>query len=284
MTSVVDEQREIWDAVSAGWLRWQAVFERGAGQVTAELVRLGGVRPGQAVLDVGTGLGEPALTAAGVAGPRGRVVGLDVSPVMIALARERAAEVPAVEFVVGDVETAGLPAGGFDVVLSRWGLIFAADRVRTLRALAGLLRPHGVLAAATWAPPPAVPMISLAFRVIAERLATAPPPPGLPGPFSMSDPGQVTTELAEAGFTEITVTERQVPFVMPSVPDFVAFSRDVLPPRMRSLVRAAADPLIWHAVAEAAAAYATPDGSLDLTSTCLCVRAIAPGGGPRGER
>ncbi|MGW5686719.1 class I SAM-dependent methyltransferase [Nonomuraea sp. NPDC003754] len=274
MTSVVNEQREIWDAVSEGWRRWQNVFERGAASVSTALVRLGGLRPGQSVLDVGTGLGEPALTAAGVVGPRGRVLGIDVSPAMISAARARAAHLPFAEFVVGEVTTAALAPGAFDAVLSRWGLMFAADRAATLRALAGLLRPGGVLAAATWAPPPAVPMISLAFRVIAERLALAPPPPGLPGPFSMADPKAVAAELAEAGFTEVTVTERKVPFVMDSVSHFVAFSRDVLPPRMRSLVREAADPLIWEAVAEAAAVHARPDGSLDLTSTCLCVRGV----------
>jgi SAM-dependent methyltransferase len=272
MTAVVNDQREIWDAVSEGWLRWHEVFERGAAPVSAELLRAGGVGPGQSVLDVGTGLGEPALAAARAVGPEGRVVGVDVSPAMIAAARERGARTPAAEFVVGDVETAGLPAAGFDVVLSRWGLMFAADRVAMLRVLAGLLRPGGVLAAATWAAPPAVPLISLAFRVIAGRLALPPPPPGQPGPFTMADPVQVAGELAEAGFTGIEVTEGKAPFVMGSVADFVAFSRDVLPPRMRALVREAADPLLWDAVAEAAAAYAGPDGTLDLTSAYLCVR------------
>jgi enediyne biosynthesis protein CalE5 len=74
------EQTAVWDAVSSGWLTWADEFERAASAISAELVRLGGVRAGHSVLDFGTGLGEPALTAARMTGPTGRVVGVDLSP------------------------------------------------------------------------------------------------------------------------------------------------------------------------------------------------------------
>jgi SAM-dependent methyltransferase len=280
--AVRDEQRAIWDAVSWGWQRWQAEFERGAASVTALLLELGGVGPGQSLLDVGTGIGEPALTAAQWVAPRGRVLGIDPSPAMIAAARSRAANAGNVDFAEGDVETVPLPARSFDVALSRWALMFAADRVATLRALASLLKPGGVLAAAVWGPPRAAPMISLAFGVISERLSLEPPPRDLPGPFSMSDPAQVTAELAAAGFSDVEVQEHVVPFRLDSVTDFIGFARDVLPPRMKQLLRdrcgSVDDPGVWEAFAQAAERYVTADGGVSLPSISLCIRAVTGGG------
>ncbi|WP_040741222.1 SAM-dependent methyltransferase, partial [Nocardia tenerifensis] len=83
-------QRVTWNAISAGWLSCAEDFETGGAPVTARLLELAGVRPGHRVLDVGTGTGEPALSAAGVVGSTGAVTGIDLAPDMIARAQERA--------------------------------------------------------------------------------------------------------------------------------------------------------------------------------------------------
>ncbi|WP_328608881.1 class I SAM-dependent methyltransferase [Amycolatopsis sp. NBC_00345] len=271
-----EEQRRIWDDVSEGWARWQPAFERGAGAVTAELLRLGGVAPGQRVLDFGTGLGEPAVSAALAVAPDGLVLGVDLSPRMIELARARAAG--PVEFVAGDLDDLGLPAGGFDVVLSRWALPFLPDRVGTLRTLHRLLKPGGVLAAAVWGTPPRVPMISLAFAVVARLLELPPAPPGLPGPFALADADLARAELAEAGFGELAVTTLGAEFRLGSLDEFAGFARDVLPPRMKQLLRdrygTVAAPAVWTAFTEAAAPFATGDGVV-VPSETLCLRAVA---------
>ncbi|MGW3967459.1 class I SAM-dependent methyltransferase [Amycolatopsis sp. NPDC005003] len=272
------DQRAIWDAVSPGWQRWSAAFERGAAPVTERLLELGGVRAGQSVLDIGTGLGEPALTAAARVGPAGSVLGIDLSPVMVAAARARSAPGVPADFAVGDVETMALPARSFDVVLSRWALGFAADRVATLRAAARLLRPSGVLAAAVWGRPELVPVISLAFAVIAERFSPSGPPPG-PGPFAMADPARTAAEFAAAGFADVTVTELAVTFELDSVPAFAEFARDILPPGMVRLLAArspAERDAVWAAFAAAAARFRIPDGRVEVPATTWCVRAVAP--------
>ncbi|MEH1014701.1 class I SAM-dependent methyltransferase [Micromonospora sp. CPCC 206060] len=282
VAAIRGEQRTIWNSVAGPWQRWAPQFERGAGVVTRRLIELGGVTAGQRVLDVGTGVGEPARTAAGVVGPGGSVLAIDPAPEMIAAAQRAGADRHNLHFAVGDVETATLPLGAFDVVLSRWALMFAADRVATLRRVAGLLRPGGVLAAAVWGPPPSVPMISLGFAVISRQLALDPPPPGGPGPFSMADPTQAAEELRAAGFVEVAVEECVVPFVLDSVDEFVTFTRDVLPPRMRQLLTdrcgAVDDPQIWAAVRAEAERFVTADGTVSLPSVSLCLRAVAEGG------
>jgi SAM-dependent methyltransferase len=272
------DQRAIWDAVSPGWQRWSAAFERSAAPVTARLLELAGVRAGQSVLDIGTGLGEPALTAAAQVGAAGSVLGIDLSPVMVAAARARTAPDVRADFAVGDVETMALPPRSFDVVLSRWALGFAADRVATLRAAARLLRPSGVFAAAVWARPELVPLISLAFAVITEQFSLDRPPPG-PGPFTMADPARTQAELTAAGFTDVTVTEIAVTFDLDSVPAFAEFARDILPPGMVRLLAArspAERDAVWAAFAAAAARFRTPDGRVEVPAATWCVRAVAP--------
>jgi SAM-dependent methyltransferase len=282
--AIREQQRSVWDGVALGWRRWGPEFERGAAIVTERLLELAGAAPGQRVLDVGSGSGEPALSAARAIAPGGRVVGVDLSPAMVAAARAAAAATGTgnVEFVVGAVETAALPRRSFDVALSRWALMFAADRVELLRAVAGLLNPGAVLAAAVWAQPQRVPMISLAFRVISAHLELGPPPPG-PGPFTMSDPAAVAVELADAGFDGVELREQSVPFRLSSIDEFARFSRDVLPPGMRRVLEercgSVDDPAVWAAFRDAAREYEGPDGGVSLPSDCLCIRAVAGGAG-----
>ena len=279
-TAIREQQRDLWNGVARGWRRWSPAFERGAATVTERLLELAGAAPGHRVLDVGTGTGEPALSAGRAVGPRGRVVGVDLSPAMVAAARAAATGTENVDFVVGAVETAVLPERSFDVALSRWGLMFAADRIELLRVVAGLLKPGAVLAAAVWTEPPRVPMISLAFRVISGHLELGPPPPG-PGPFTMSDPVAAAAELEHAGFDAVEFHEHRVPFRLGSIDEFARFSRDVLPPGMRRVLEqrcgSVDDPDVWAAFRDAAREYETPDGAVSLTSDCLCIRAVTGG-------
>ncbi|MGW3773351.1 class I SAM-dependent methyltransferase [Actinomadura verrucosospora] len=278
--AVKQGQRASWDALSANWAAAQERFELGAAAVTRRLLDLGGVREGQAVLDVGTGHGEPALTAARRVGPTGRVTGVDISPAMLDLARRRAEGTPNLVFAEADVESIDLPAGSFDVVLSRWGLMFAVDRVAAFRGLARLLAPGGVLAAAVWGEAPSAPAISLGFRVLSERLELPPPPPGTPGPFSMADPERLATEVAAAGFADVSVTEFVVRFPFDSVEQCVAFTKAVTPPMLlRKLAErfgSADDPGTWRAFADATGPYRSGGEAFTLPSTALIVRAVAP--------
>ncbi|WP_199444305.1 class I SAM-dependent methyltransferase [Umezawaea beigongshangensis] len=269
------DQIATWDAVSDGWLAWTAEFERAAGAVSAELVRLAGVRPGQSVLDYGTGLGEPAFTVADTVGPTGEVVGVDLSPRMVARARERAAGRRGVRFLVGGPEVV---PGGHDAVLSRWVLPLAADRVGLLRALRAALRPGGTLAAAVWGPPAEVPMIALGFRVLAGLLELPPPPPG-PSPFALADPTALRDEVAAAGFREVLVTEVVVDFRLAAPDAFADFALDVLPPRLHGALRErygdAHHPEVRSALVGAVDGFRTDDGGLSLPSRCLLVRGVA---------
>ncbi|MFI9005791.1 class I SAM-dependent methyltransferase [Actinosynnema sp. NPDC053489] len=278
-TRFKEDQRLHWDAISAGWSSVADAFERGAGVVTARLLELGGVAAGDSVLDVGTGVGEPALTAAAAVGPAGRVVGVDLSPAMVELARRNGAGVANAEFLVGDVESLDLPRSGFDVVLARWSLMFAPEPAAAFRSLARVLKPGGVLAASTWGPPETAPMLSLGFRVLVTRLDLPAPAPGVPGPFGMADPEVPARHLAAAGFTDVSVTEVEVPFELPSPEAYARFTEAITPVAIRRRARevlGADTSALWAEVAASTAPHRRPDGSVALPSKALCLRATAP--------
>lgn len=274
------EQRSLWNDLSAAWDRWHPVFEAGAEPVTRLLLDVGAVRPGATVLDVASGTGEVAVAAAERVGPQGRVVGVDLAADMVAVARRRGAAHPQLSFTQGDAEDLGLPPASFDTVLSRWGLMFLPDRARGLRGLGGLLRPGGRLAGTSWSVPPRAAVISTAFGVIGSRLQLPAPPPGTPGPFSMTDPAALVDEFTAAGFADAQADEVQLTFRFDTVDDFVAFSRDLLPPRMRQLVADRMDDAgresLWTAVGERVAGFVDAKGAVDVPSTAICFHATKP--------
>jgi SAM-dependent methyltransferase len=271
------EARDFWNAASSGWAEGMEAFERGAASVTARLLELAGVRAGQRVLDVATGQGEPALTAARAVGPTGRVVGVDIAPAMLEAARRRAAGLGNVEFVEAAMESLDGVGGPFDVALSRFGLMLATDRAAALRALEGALVPGGVLAAAVWGPGPSH-LLSAAPAALTELLELGPPPADAPGPFSLSDPAALAREVEAAGLTGVSVVEHVVPFEFDSVGEYLRFTRRMLPARLRDAIaerRGSADDTgTWEAVARAVERHARADGTLPLPSTALLVRAV----------
>lgn len=120
--------------------------------------------PGDCILDMGTGYGEPGLTAARAVAPRGRVILQDLSGEMLALARQRADDADLgdveVEIVEGEADELALPTGSLDAVISRSVLMYLADPAGSLTRLRAALRPGGRLAANTWAGPEDVAMAS----------------------------------------------------------------------------------------------------------------------------
>lgn len=124
--------------------------ERQAGSdLLVELARIG---PGHTVLDVATGIGEPAVTAAYKVGPTGTVIATDQATLMLAVARERVAALGLtnVEFREIDAEALDFQEPRFDAVLSRWGLMFLPNLTGALANMRRLLKPGGRLARAVW--------------------------------------------------------------------------------------------------------------------------------------
>ena len=267
------QQREQWSNVAQGWRRRWTAFERGAQPLSDRMMELAHVVPGHTVLDVATGIGEPAMTAARRAGPSGRVVAIDQAPQMLDVARERmqAAGIGTVEFVEGDAEAVALPLDSFDAVACRWGLMFFHNPVGTLARLRNSLVPGGWLAVAVWGEPSQVPLISLPFSVFSRELSQPLSLPSGPNPFALSEPTKLEQVLHDAGFANVQCELFPVTFEFASVDELLGHLGDVSAPIR--MIMATLSPLdqaeFWKKLAEAATRFADADGVVHLPNACL---------------
>ncbi len=223
------DSRSSWDAAAAGWEKWWPLFDRAAQSVSNRLVELARIKPGDRVLDIATGTGEPAITAARAVGPNGRVIGVDHSSGMLEVARRRASalRLANVEYREGDAASLHEAPASFDAVLCRWGLMFVPDLDSAARGIRAALKPGGFLAAAVWDTADKVPMISIAGQQVRAMLGIAPPPPGTPNPLSLADTGILERALTNAGFREFKVEPMRVTFEFESPEKFLESRRDI---------------------------------------------------------
>lgn len=247
-------QRKSWDTVAAGWQKWWKTLENGAHNVSEKLVTLAEVRQGQRVLDIATGIGEPALTAARAVGSNGQIIATDISPQMLAIGIERARSegLKNVEFREGDAELLNLPNSFFDAVLCRWGLMFLPDLSAALKRIHKSLVPGGRLSAAVWAHPSKVPFIDLPMTVVRKQLKLPQPPQGIPGPFSLADLNTFQNSLQQAGFTDIHSESVKVTFEFDSPDDYIKFVQEIAAPVNMMLANETEDRKkeIWSAIAD----------------------------------
>ena len=166
--------------------------------VVEQVIRRADLRPGNSILDLGTGTGAVALKAAPIVGPSGLVTGADISTDMLDLARERADELgyANVEFREGGAEALPAEGASFDAVLASLSLMYVIDRAAAARECARVLRPGGRFGAAVWARPDECDIVL--FQQTAGRFAPAPPVPGV-GPGALADTSPFITQLVEAG-------------------------------------------------------------------------------------
>jgi ubiquinone/menaquinone biosynthesis C-methylase UbiE len=276
---IKQQQRADWDSAAAGWKRWWSTFEHAAQHVSDRLVELAAIRSGLTVLDLATGIGEPAITAARRVGASGKVVAIDHSPGMLAVARERAAALGLgnLDFRPGDLETFAAGEHAFDAALCRWGLMFVPDLDAAARAIRRALKPGARFATAVWATPERVPMIALGAEALRKLAGLPPRQPDALDPFRLADVSILTRALERAGFTEVQSEEVEVVFEFSSIEQFTQFRYDVSAPLRAALARCTPEvrEQIHRATAEAAAAYRRADGSIRLPNESICVGARA---------
>ncbi|HTD25827.1 MAG TPA: methyltransferase domain-containing protein, partial [Candidatus Elarobacter sp.] len=121
------EQTRYWnEAAGPKWVSFQKIIDAQIGPLGHRAMDRAGIAPGERVVDVGCGCGDTTITLGGRVGPQGLVVGIDISAPMLARAVEaaRAAGVANVRFENADAQTHRFPPAAFDVVYSRFGVMF----------------------------------------------------------------------------------------------------------------------------------------------------------------
>ena len=158
--------------------------------VAGHLVRFARLVPGEAVLDIGTGTGVLAITAARAGA---QVTGLDLTPALLEVARENAHIArQTIDWTEGDAESLPYPDASFDVVFSQFGHIFAPRPQRVTAEMRRVLKPGGRVALATWPPEHFVGRL---FTLVGRH--SPPPPPGASSPVEWGNPAVIGERLAQ---------------------------------------------------------------------------------------
>jgi SAM-dependent methyltransferase len=262
-------QAEAWNGDEGRyWVEHRDRHEAMQRRFTAHLLEAADIPEDGSVLDIGCGCGATTRAAANRA-VQGQVLGVDLSGPMLEEARRLAAEegLKRVRFEQADAQTYPFPGGAFDVVLSRFGVMFFADPQEAFANIARSLRPGGRLAFLCWRSVGENEFLTVPFGAIARHV----PLPDLggpedPGPFSLADPDRIRQLLGGAGFRAITARPVSEPmWIGADVDDVVTYQLGT--PMARSMLASVADEETNQkmveavdALREALARHQGPDG------------------------
>jgi SAM-dependent methyltransferase len=170
--------------------------------------------PGEQALDIGCGAGTTTLEIAARVGADGHVLGLDISEPLIDGARVRTPTGSPATFQLGDASVTPLPHGRFDLLFSRFGVMFFDDPAAAFGHMRKALKPGGRLAFVCWRTAAENDWIDLPLTAIQGLVPPlAKPGPEDPGPFSFGDPHRIRRILEAAGFVDIALEPQDHPIL-----------------------------------------------------------------------
>jgi SAM-dependent methyltransferase len=203
------KQREEWNnATGSRWLERHEKIDRQIAPFGRRAMDRVGIQPGQRILDVGCGCGETTIDLARRAGGAGSIIGIDLSAPLIEAARKLAQEagVSNVRFETADAQTYPFAAESFDLVFSRFGIMFFDDPEVAFKNLRSALRPGGHLAFVCWPAPQENQFVTIPKTAAARHISLpGPGEPNAPGPFAFADTDRVRRILSRSKFTAIEI-------------------------------------------------------------------------------
>ncbi len=265
-----------------GWVDHQAVLDRMIEPFGNAALQRAAARPGERVLDVGCGCGSTSLALAEAVGAHGRVLGVDISRPMLAVARRLSTAHPGLplRFAEADASSALLPTD-HDLLFSRFGLMFFDTPAEALSHLRGTLRPGGRCAFVCWRAPRDNPWAMAPLMAVRQALGVTPPPadPLAPGPFAFADDKRLRALLTQAGFADIAFERVDAPVHIGASAAEAATHSLQLGPASRLARTAAPDqqPMIAAAIEQALQAHTAADGSVSLGGSTWVVTAANGG-------
>jgi SAM-dependent methyltransferase len=201
-------QREYWSGKAGDeWAAYADGIDAMLAPVADAVIDAGAFQPGERVLDIGCGSGATSLEIARRVGASGGVVGVDLSPQLLRLARERARQAGlAVDFVEADASATTF-AQRFDAVFSRFGVMFFEMPTPAFAHIRSAVRAGGRLVFVCWRPMPENLFATVPIAAIEPMLKTPlqRPDPDAPGPYAFADPDKVERILREAGWANIAL-------------------------------------------------------------------------------
>ena len=215
------QQAEYWNTKSGPkWVQHDESMNTRFIPLTEELLKRARPQRNEHVLDIGCGGGSTTKRIAEEIGPDGQVLGIDISEPLLDLARSRCGDLTQVSFENADAQVHPLPPQSFDLIFSRFGVMFFGDPFAAFTNLGKSLAPGGRLHFVCWAPIERNPWFTIPLEVVAHHLGKAETtPPRAPGPHAFSEPEYVVDFLTQGGFHEIEVSTVETSITSPDSPE-----------------------------------------------------------------
>jgi ubiquinone/menaquinone biosynthesis C-methylase UbiE len=203
-----------WETSSQYWNKYQAIIEKMFATLSRALIDDARIGPGQVVLDVGGGSGEPSLTIAPVVGESGSVTYTDPAAGMVNAARAEAERrgLENISFHQCTAEHLSFPDDSFDAAVSRLSVMFFRDVLAGVREMLRVVKPGGYISFVVWRPKEVNPFFSVVTEVLDRFVPADVEDDDAPGAFRFARAGKLMEVLQEARAVE--VTERRLPFVI----------------------------------------------------------------------
>ncbi|MDF2713032.1 MAG: methyltransferase, partial [Nonomuraea muscovyensis] len=199
---------QYWNGPEANhWLVHEHRYERMGAPFTRLVLDAASMAGADRILDVGCGTGSTTCAAARVAAD-GQALGVDIARPLLQRAEQRARHdgLTNVRFEHGDAQTHRLAPQGFDVAISRFGVMFFSDPTAAFANIARGLRPGGRIALVCWQPVANNEWITVLSAAAAQHIPLPPPgEPGSPGPFSLGDRQHLAAVLDAAGLVDVAI-------------------------------------------------------------------------------
>jgi len=271
-----EDQIKFWnEKAGQNWTILQARMDANMAAIGDAVLAFAQAKPGIAVLDVGCGTG---FTSLALARAGAKVTGVDISKPMLGLARERAAKAGLdISFVEADASIYSF-APEFDLIFSRFGVMFFDAPVAAFANMRTALKPGGRMAFICWRTPPENPWASAPLLAAKPFLPEQPPPdPLAPGPFAFADAKRVEDILSRGGFSDIRIEKLDTVMTLGDDLGLAASQMLQIGPLSRAVgdVDDATRAAIARAVHGALAKFVRPDGEIAPAAACWLVAAKA---------
>ena len=276
------EQVAYWNGEAGRkWADNDAMMAQMLAPIARDLLRHASIEGAKRALDVGCGGGSESLLLAEHLGPQASVLGVDISAPLLAVARNRAIEAGSygqqVDFLEADASTYAFPPERFDLLFSRFGVMFFDDPIAAFTNLSRALKPGARLAFCCWQPLQENPWAMIPLQAAFQHLPRPEPAaPNAPGPFAFADPDYTRSILASAGFSDIAITAHAVTMAWGREDDLATTARDMLNMGPVSRLLQDCDPALRDAVYTSATEAMSPwfcDGKIRMPGAVWLVTA-----------
>jgi len=235
-TQANQEQVRFWNEQGGPrWVKLQHQLDAQIDQLGLFAMQRAAVQPGEHVIDVGCGCGQASLELAERVGPEGTVLGVDISAPMLARARDRQSELnhKNLAFVEADAQTSRFEPDRFDLVFSRFGVMFFENPAAAFANLHTAVSPGGRVCFVCWQALDKNEWARVPFAAATRHVPIMTPAlPDAPGPFAFANPERVANVLKTAGFTRVKLEPHKAQLTMgaaTTVDEAVDFTLEIGP-------------------------------------------------------